>query len=328
MDLIVLVAAASVMGAIVAAMMAVYYGAAGPRANLSRRLGNILSETTAYESPIPNVEALRPKRLGRFPVISSLLEGKDSTAEMAARLERADVRLTVSEFVAVRVFLALILAGIAFLVMGSGLVGILTMVAAGFIGWLLPSIWLSITTSRRISKLDAQLPEALTLISNSIKAGFGLMQALDMAARELEYPISAEIRRTLHDINVGSATDVALQNMANRNGSEDLDIVITAMLIQQSSGGNLSEILDNVAHTMRERIRIRGEIKTLTAQQMLTGFVIGGLPFVMVFLFSLINPDYMEPLFTTGIGNVMLAGAAVLEFFGVMLIRRILAIEV
>ena len=100
------------------------------------------------------------------------------------------------------------------------------------------------------------------------------------------------------------------------------------MLVQQSTGGNLAEILDNVAHTMRERIRIRGEIKTLTTQQMLTGFIIGGLPFVIGVPVQLINPDYMTPLFTETVGNVMLGGAVVLEFFGILLIRKILAIEV
>ena len=105
------------------------------------------------------------------------------------------------------------------------------------------------------------------------------MQSLDLASRELEHPIATELRRTLHDINVGCEhRGGARRALAKRSGSDDLDIVITAMLIQQSTGGNLAEILDNVAHTMRERIRIRGEIKTLTSQQMLTGFIIGGLP--------------------------------------------------
>lgn len=328
MDALALGAALCIAGAIILGMVGFYQTSAGPRAHMSRRLGSVMGETSAYELALTKLEALRPKRLGRIPLITSLLEGKDSTAEMARRLERADVRLTVSEFVAVRFFLALLLAGIGFLFFGAALLGVAIMAALGVAGYVLPSLWLNMTTKRRINKLDSQLPEALSLISNSIKAGFGLMQALDMASRELAHPIATELKRTLNDINVGSATDVALQNFANRAGSEDIDIVITAMLIQQSTGGNLAEILDNVAHTMRERVRIRGEIRTLTAQQMLTGFVIGALPFGMVVMFSLVNPDYMEPLFSTSIGNAMIAGAAVLEFFGIMLIRKILAIEV
>jgi tight adherence protein B len=166
------------------------------------------------------------------------------------------------------------------------------------------------------------------MIANSLKAGFGLMQALDLASRELTHPIATELRRALHDVNVGLSTEEALTSMATRSGSDDLDIVITAMLVQQSTGGNLAEILENVEHTMRERIRIRGEIKTLTTQQTFTGFIIGGLPIALAGIISVINPDYMKPLITEPIGNVMLGGAIVLEFFGFMVIKRILAIEV
>jgi tight adherence protein B len=327
MDIIALAAALCVMGAIVVGMFAFYQSSAGPRSGLTRRLGTILGETPAYETAIAQMEALRPKRVGKLPIISSFLAGRSSTDATAQRLERADMRLTVSEFVAVRAFVALIFACIVYFLVGSG-IGIALVLIGGFIGWLLPSMYVTFAINRRVSNLNKQLPDALALLSNSIKAGFGLMQALDMASKETAHPLGTELKRTMADIHIGSGTEEALLNLAKRSGSDDLDIVITAMLIQQTTGGNLAEILDNVAHTMRERIRIRGEIKTLTSQQLLTGFVIGGLPFAMVVLFWLMNPDYMRPLFTTTIGYVMLAGAAVLEFFGVMLIRKILDIEV
>lgn len=328
MDILALGAALSVMGALVVGALAFYQGNALPRAGLNRRLGAILSDGSALQSAMDQMEALRTKRTGKVPIISSLLEGKDWSAATAKRLESADMRFTVSEFVALRVFAGLLLSVIALVVIGSGLIGFLAVIVTFIVGFLLPNFWVSMAIGRRVSRLNSQLPEALTLISNSIKAGFGLMQSFEMASREMEHPIATEFRRMLYDINVGSLTEDALQAMADRCGSDDLDIVVTAMLIQQSTGGNLAEILDNVAHTMRERTRIRGEIKTLTSQQMLTGFVIGGLPIVMVFLFTLVNPAYMDPLFTTALGNLMLAGACVLEFFGIMLIKRILAIEV
>jgi tight adherence protein B len=206
--------------------------------------------------------------------------------------------------------------------------GILAFLALLFVGSMLPSIWVGMAISRRTKKITEQLVEALAMVANSLKAGFGLMQSLDLAARELQHPLSTELRRMLQEVNVGAKTDEALAAMAKRSGSDDLDIAVTAMLVQQSTGGNLAEILENVAHTMRERIRIRGEIKTLTSQQMLTGIVIGGMPFALIVLFLIMNPAYMMPLFTETMGRFMLVGAAVLEFFGVMLIRRILAIEV
>jgi tight adherence protein B len=206
--------------------------------------------------------------------------------------------------------------------------GTLAMVGAGLAGFMLPAFYLGFSKSRRLKRMETQLIEALSLISNSLKAGFGLIQSFELASRQMDHPIATEIRRTLYDINVGSSTEAALQGLAKRSGSKDFDIVVTAMLIQQSTGGNLAEILDNVAHTMRERVRIRGEIATLTAQQMLTGFIIGGLPFVMALGFTLISPDYMTPLLHSLEGNVMLVGAGCLELFGILLIKKILAIEV
>jgi tight adherence protein B len=151
---------------------------------------------------------------------------------------------------------------------------------------------------------------------------------MDLVSKELEHPIATDIRRMLQDINVGSSTEEALQGMADRSGSDDLDIVVTAMLIQQSTGGNLADILETVAHTMRERIRIRGEIKTLTTQQVMTGFIIGLLPVFIGLAISVLNPDYISLLFTRTVGNIMLAGGLLMEFIGVFIIKRILDIEV
>jgi tight adherence protein B len=328
MDLLAFLTALTVMGAVVMALLALHSSTASPRGALERRLGTLLTDSGNFEVAMAEHEALRPTRTGRTPIISSLLEGKAWTGEMADRLERADIKLTVSEYVALRIFVAIVLLSIPMLFIGTAGLGLLAMIGAAFVGWLLPAFYVKFCVQRRINKLDSQLVEALTMISNSIKAGFGLMQSFDLSARQLQHPIATELRRTLYDINVGSTTEEALQNLAERSGSDDLDIVITAMLVQQTTGGNLSEILDNVAHTLRERIRIRGEIKTLTAQQMMTGFVIGGLPFVMAILFSMINPDYMTPLYTEPAGIVMLVGAGILEFVGVMLIKKILSIEV
>jgi tight adherence protein B len=201
-------------------------------------------------------------------------------------------------------------------------------VVLAIVGYLLPRIYMSRAKGKRVSKLESQLPDALTMLANSLKAGFGLMQSLELASRELEHPLATEIQRMLHDINVGMATDEALTHFSLRSGSSDLDIVVTAMLIQQSTGGNLAEILETVGHTMRERNRIRGEIKTLTTQQTMTGFVIGGLPVLIAIGIMVMNPGYIEPLYTTLPGQGMLAGAAVLETIGVVVIKKILAIEV
>ncbi|HXH21450.1 MAG TPA: type II secretion system F family protein [Dehalococcoidia bacterium] len=330
MDIVALGAALAVMGAVVFGLLGIYQATAHPRGNIERRLGAILGEggSGGGQATAVDYEALRPTKVGRTPILASLLQGKAWTSKVADDLEKADLKLTVSEYLALRLMLALFGAMAPLFILGRGPIGMLAMAGVATAAFMAPSLYVSYAKGRRLKKLDYQLIEALSLISNSLKAGFGLIQSLELAARQMEHPIATEFRRTLHDINVGSSNEAALSALAKRSGSKDFDIVITAMLIQQSTGGNLAEILDNVSHTMRERIRIRGEIATLTAQQMLTGFIIGGLPFVMALGFSVLSPDYMTPLFNTIEGNIMLVGAGCLELTGVVIIRKILQIEV
>jgi tight adherence protein B len=328
MDLLALAAVSCVMFAFVFGVVSFFQSAASPRQHMERRLGSLVAESVGGELVLPDFQTARERRLGRVPIVSALLQDVPWTAEINDELDAADVRLSASEFVSIRVLFTLVGALIVTFALGTGLIGIMAMAGAGFAGYKLPMFYLKFAQTRRVRKLEFQLLEMLSLVANSLKAGFGLMQSLDLAARQLPHPMSTELRRLLYDINVGVPSDAALEALAKRTLSKDFDIVITAILVQQSTGGNLAEILDNVAHTMRERVRIRGEIKTLTSQQMLTGFIIGGLPFIMAGLFTLINPDYMVPLFTTVIGRVMLLGAALLETFGVLLIKKILTIEV
>jgi tight adherence protein B len=247
--------------------------------------------------------------------------------EAADNLERADLTLTVSEYVALRFFVGGIAGGLAFLILGAPF-GIVLGIILGIAGYMVPRLYVAQRKSKRVNALEKQLPDALNMLANSLKAGFGLMQSLDLASRELSHPLSTEIRHLMQDINVGMQTTEALALFGKRSGSADLDIVVTAMLIQQSTGGNLAEILETVGHTMRERNRIKGEIKTLTTQQTLTGYIIGGLPIVIALGISVVNPDYIRPLYTTLPGYAMLGFAACMETFGVIVIKKILAIEV
>jgi tight adherence protein B len=295
---------------------------------MERRLGNLMGEASGFEVTAASFEGMRSKRVGTIPIISSLMKGRNTAETLALQLERADMKLTVSEFVAVRIFMALFGLGLPILFIGTKPAGFLIALVCAFLGYMLPKLYMNRGTSKRVTKLNDQLPDALTMLANALKSGFGLMQSMDLVAKELEHPIATDIRRMLQDINVGAATDEALQALARRSGSSDLDIVVTAMLIQQSTGGNLAEILETVGHTMRERIRIRGEIKTLTTQQVMTGFIIGMLPVLIALAITVINPSYIELLYTRTIGQVMIAGAVMMEMFGMFVIKRILAIEV
>ncbi len=323
MDMLALLLSVSVMATILAGAFALYAGAA-VSTQIRGRLEGALSGTSVVEGSSA-VGALRETHS-----VVGFLRGFMSggwTGRMQENLERADSQLQPVDFVALRVAFA----GIGFIVpfiLLAGLYGVLAGLPAAIVGFQLPQFWIDRRREKRAKKLEEQLPETLTLVANSLKAGFGLLQSLNLAAEQLEHPISTELTQTIHEMSVGSSADEALLALSERSDSYDLDLVVTAILVQRSVGGNLSEILDNVAETMRERIRIRGEIVTLTAQQSLTGMVIGLLPFFVGGMFMVISPEYISVLFTETMGRIMLASAIVLETIGIMVIRRILAIEV
>jgi tight adherence protein B len=180
----------------------------------------------------------------------------------------------------------------------------------------------------RKSRIEAQLVDMLGLVSNSLKSGYGLMQSFEFASKQMNPPLSLELRRMLREANLGMSAEDALNAMGERIDSKDLDMVLTAINIQRAVGGNLSEILDKVAFTMRERERIRGEIATLTSQQKMTGIVIGGLPVFMFAIFMVLNPGYMSLLFTEMAGRIILVAAVSLEVLGYLVIKKIMAIEI
>jgi tight adherence protein B len=323
MDPLAAVTALSAMVTVVIGLFA-FYGTAVPSSTAMRgRLEGLMSGTSVVDSGTS--VALRKSGSEGGP-FAALVSGK-LTEQLALQIERADLTISPGEYVALRLVLAFVgfIGPVFFL---SGVVGIVIGLVAALVGYNLPKMYLNHRRKGRVDKLNAQLPEALTMISNSLKAGFGLLQALNVAADQLSHPISTELSRTIHEMNIGSSAEEALLGLSERAGSYDLDIVVTAILVQRTVGGNLGEILDTVADTMRERIRIRGEIQTLTAQQKLTGVVIGLLPVGVGILFQFMSPEYIDTLFTTFIGKVLLGVAVVMETVGIMIIQRILKIEV
>jgi len=322
MDLVALGAAASILVAIAAFGLAISTVPAGAQAR-----SRLAMAVSGAASPISEGGALDPlrarQRLGFLQYVVS--GGWLQRTQRDLRL--ADSHLQPTDFLAIRAALA-ILAFVVLFIFPGGVPGIIVGVIAGAAAFQAPQLWLNHGKGSRKNKLEAQLPEALSMIANSLKAGFGLMQAMNMAAEQLEHPIGTELAITVHETNVGSSMEEAFLALSDRNENYDLDIVVTAVLVQRTAGGNLAEILETVTHTMRERIRIRGEISTLTAQQKLTGIVIALLPVGVGAMFALVSPGYINPLFTETIGRELIGAAALLEFVGVLVIKRILAIEV
>jgi tight adherence protein B len=251
-------------------------------------------------------------------------KGKPSVAE---QLQRADLKLRTSEFFMIQIGSTALLALIAFVRFGF-LNGIPQTIVAAIIGYLAPGIYVKYRVGRRLRAFNGQLGDTLTLLSNAIKAGYSFAQAIDTVAKNAVPPISDEFGRAVREMNLGGSPDEALQNITKRVASPDFDLVATAYSIHRTVGGNLAEILDNIAYTIRERVRIKGEIATLTAQARASGTLITFLPIVLAAFMYFVTPTYFRPMFENFIGWVLIAIGIFMIFLGNLIIRRVIAIEV
>lgn len=270
---------------------------------------------------------LRRRSYSGLPVLSAFLSQFRGSEQVAVQLERSGVPLRVGEYYLIRYGMATLFFLAPFLFSQTAFSLILALGLA-VVGYMLPALYISSKKKARAMRINIQLVEMLDLVANSLKSGYGLMQSFEFAARQMSPPLALELWRMLREANLGLSAEDALNALGERIASADLDMVLTAINIQRAVGGNLAEVLEQVASTMRERERIRGEIKTLTAQQRMTGIVIGGLPVGIGLLFMLINPDYMSLLFTETVGQILLLIAVGLEVIGFLVMKRVMAIEV
>jgi tight adherence protein B len=273
-----------------------------------------------------------------FADFNRVVERRDFAANLARELARADLTLKPSEFLAIR---ALAIVGVPVLVWALGATVLpslgnpIFLLVGGIVGWWLPRFWLGQRKSRRLKAFNKALADTITLIANALRSGSSFLQAIEMVVRETQPPISTEFNRVIREVNLGLQFEQALNNMARRVRSDDLELMVTAISIQHQVGGNLAEILDSIAFTIRERVRIKGEIKTLTAQQRMSGYVVGFLPIGLVGILMVIAPKFMEPMFMKPpellglpLGVVILGLGGVMMLMGFMFIRRIVNIEV
>ncbi|MCR4441601.1 MAG: type II secretion system F family protein [Peptococcaceae bacterium] len=256
-------------------------------------------------------------RAGRF------LFRKGMTKKIEEQLAAAGLPLRGEEFLAAWAFCALVPVSAARLVT-SNLVFVLLVYLAGVLA---PLLFIGSARRKRQKKFNQQMSDSLSIMSNALRAGFSFVQSMEVVSREMPEPVAGEFARTCREISLGTSVEEALQKMVKRVASADLDLLVTAVLIQRQVGGNLAEILDNISCTIRERIRIQGEIRTLTAQGRISGIIIGLLPPALIILLLLINPGYLLPLFKTRAGHLMLAGGVFAEAAGVLLIKKIVSID-
>jgi len=249
-------------------------------------------------------------------------------ARTALQLERAGLQLRVSEYLSLRASAAVLAFLLVALVSRAHPVGLIAAAIFAVFGFMLPAFVVQVLTTRRVHRMNEQLEQMVSMVSNSLKAGFGLLQSLEQASQQLSPPLSSELLRVVRETEVGATLEDALTDLAKRVDSYDLDMIVTAVLIQRTVGGNLAEVLDNVGHTIRERVRIEGEVNTLTTSKKLSGVVVGLLPVALVLLFFAMDPDYMSLLFTHTVGRILLVTGVLLDLLGLLVIRSILAVDI
>ncbi len=243
---------------------------------------------------------------------------------LAESLTAADLKLRTGEFVMIQVAFMLGMALLGFLRFGFGP----QFITAGVAGYLLPMRYVRYRQRRRLRMFNAQLPDTLTLLANALKAGYSFPQAIETVSQNTSPPISYEFARAVREMSIGRSPEQALTSTLKRVPSEDFELILTAVSIHAQVGGNLAKVLDSVSHTIRERIRVKGHIQTLTAQARLSGWIITLLPVALALFLYVITPSYFgdmlkEPI---GWGLLVLAGIAILA--GNAIIRRIVAIKV
>ncbi len=241
-----------------------------------------------------------------------------------AQLEAAGVAVRSGEFVVASVGATILGAILGATILRNP---ILALVIAA-VGGAVPSIMLKLALKRRADHLREQLPDVLTIMASSLRAGHSFLQALDTVSKEVSEPAASEFIRVVAEIRLGRPVDDALEAMSERVGSEDFKWAILAVNIQREVGGNLAEILDNVADTLRERATMRRQVKVLTAEGRLSAYVLVALPFAIALYMTAVNPGYIGLLVTTTIGLFMLGAAGVLIVLGVIWMRKIVDIDV
>ncbi len=296
---------------------------AKPQKRVTDRLETWMS---TYEEPDTPDE--KPERRGIISLLGAHAEslgiGRQFMEKTRIELVRADLPLTGYEFNIARGLAGLVIAVLVGVTGRSVLAAAVVFPAV----WLLASAYVTSLKNKRLKLFSGQLGDALTLFANSLRAGFSFLQAVSSVAREMPDPVSKEFTKLMKEMSLGLSVEKALSNLLIRVPSDDLELLVIAILIQKEVGGNLAEVIDTIASTIRERITIQREVKTLTAQGKLSGMVVGLLPLFLGVIMFLFNPSYVTVLFVNPIGQAMIALGILNMIIGIYLISKIVKIEV
>ncbi len=318
--------------AVVIAIGVIVWGIVSVRSEkdiIEERLARIENANTSFLQidVTPEDQSAEKKPSAIQERLDSLVSERQFGKNWRKQLSRADLKLTVSEYAAIHVVSMFGFFALGYFVLfGQQLV---MAIVSGFVGFFVPRLYVSRITSTRLVHFEQQLPDTLGLWVNALRSGYSVLQSMEAIARDAPEPTATEFKRLVQEVQLGIDMEDAFQHMLNRVESEDLDLVVTAVNIQREVGGNLAEILDVISHTVRERIKLKGEISVLTAQGRITGYLISFLPIILGLFLYTINPQYMGNLFENRVCGWPLLGIGLaLIGIGFAIVQKIVDIDI
>jgi len=292
------------------------------RTRLNQRLEEAIR--TSADSDDVDVRLAREELLSEIPWLNRAMLNVQVAAKLKRTIDQADLHITV-----VRLTLFSLTAGVLAILAASMLsTSYLLMALCGLIAGSLPFMHVLRTGKKRLHKFLQLLPDALDLMARALSAGHAFTEALHMVATEMPEPIATEFRKAYEEQNLGLSLKLALENLTHRIPLLDLRMCVTAILIQKETGGNLSELLEKVAHTIRERFRIMEDLKTLTLSSRWSAWLLCALPILLGIYVSVMNQDYMNVLWTDPRGHKLIAVAAIMQIAGMLMVRKIMQIKI
>jgi tight adherence protein B len=292
------------------------------RAVLKERLADAIRSST--HSTDMDVQLAREELLSEIPWMNRILIKLQVSSKLKQMIDQADAHVTV-----MRLILFSLTAGVmAFLAVSMVSVSYLLMGFFGVIATALPILHIHTKRKKRLKKFLQLLPDALDLMSRGLSAGHAFTEALHMVSTEMPEPIATEFRKTYEEQNLGLSLKLALENLVERMPILDLRMCVTAVLIQRETGGNLSELLEKVAHTIRERFRIMEDLKTMTLSSRWSAWLLCCLPIFLAVYVSFMNPGYMDVMWRDARGNRLLAIAAIMQVLGMLMVQKIMKIRI
>lgn len=291
------------------------------RKGVRRRLNSL--SISAYENE--SIDITRKRLTSEVPWFNRVLLSFRWTDNIHLLLEQADTQRPLGFFI----LLSLVLAFGGFLIINLRVTAnhLISIPMAAFLG-MLPFLYIYSKKRRRMKKFERQLPDAMDLIARALKAGHAFSSGLKMVADEFEDPVGTEFNKALNEINFGVGVAEALKNLPNRVDCPDLKYFVISVILQRETGGNLAEILENIARLIRERFKLQGRVQALAAEGKLSAVILVVLPFFVAFAISIINPGYMETLMTDPIGKIMIVFGLLMMVVGGLIMKRMIKIEV